>query len=268
MPNSRMHGSSAPDDPPEEINFYGRASSPFPSGLAPGAARRQAAAMLFLFYSIVYGGGILLGGIQDRPVAIILSAFPLGTLMLLATWLFIRGDRSWRESLGLGHQPLRATLGWSLLGFIGTYLVNLVLIGAYLAAHGDLEAIAAHRAIWLGSLAELPLAVILPLAAFAALWEETVFRGFLLGRLRASVPVQDSQGVVRRRDMPAVVLAGLLFGAGHGYQGLLGVGQTALIGIALGALTLWRRSLWPAIGAHLAIDAFSLIAIKVLKLTS
>jgi membrane protease YdiL (CAAX protease family) len=242
--------------------------SPFPSGLVPSAARRQAAAMLFLFYSIIYGGGILLGGMQDRPAALILSAFLLGTLMLLATVLFVRRDTSWRESLGLGRQSLGAMLAWSLLGFIGTYVVNLVLIGAYLAAHGNLEAVAAHRATWLGSLAELPVVVILPLAAFAAIWEETVFRGFLLGRLRASMLVQDSRKAILRRDLLVVALTGLLFGAGHGYQGLLGVGQTALAGITLGALTVWRESLWPAIGAHLAIDAFSLVAIKALKLIS
>ncbi len=268
MPNCPIRGASPPDDRREEVSYTGRMIAPFPSGLAPGAARRQAGAMLFLFYSIVYGGGILLGGMQDRPAALILSAFPLGTLMLLATGLFIRRDTSWRESLGLGHQPLGATLGWSLLGFIGTYVVSLVLVGAYLVVHGNLEAIAAHRAIWLGSLAELPIVVILPLAAFAAMWEETVFRGFLLGRLRASMPVQDSPKATLRRDLPAVVLTGLLFGAGHGYQGLLGVGQTALIGIALGALTVWRKNLWPAIGAHLAIDAFGLVAMKALRIMS
>lgn len=221
--------------------------------------------MLILFYSIVYGGGILLGGMQERPAALALSAVVLGTLMLLATVFFLRHDASWRQSLGFGHQPLGGMLGWSLLGFTGTYVVNLVLISAYLAAHGDLEAVAAHRATWLGSLAELPVEVILPLAAFAALWEETVFRGFLLGRLRASMPVQDSRGAALRRDVLAVVLTGLFFGAGHGYQGLLGVGQTALAGIALGALTVWRKSLWPAIGAHLAIDAFGLVMVKALK---
>ncbi len=240
--------------------------SPFPSGLAPGAARRQAVALVVLFYIIVYGGGILVGGMHDRPAALILSAFVLGTLMLLATVLFVRHDASWRESLGLGHQPAGSMLRWSLLGFLGTYVVNIVLISVYVTAHGDLEAVAAHRATWMGGLMELPMEVILPLAAFAALWEETVFRGFLLGRLRASMPVQDSRGAALRRDLLAVLLTGLFFGAGHGYQGLLGVVQTTFAGIALGALTVWRKSVWPAIGAHLAIDAFGLVALKALKL--
>lgn len=239
--------------------------SPFPSGLSPGAARRQAGALLVLFYSLVYGGGILFGGRHDRLAAPILSALVLGLLMLLAMGLFVRRDASWRESLGLGRQPVGSVLGWSLLGFVGTYVVNLVFISVYLSTQGNLEAIAAQRATWLGKLAEVRTEAILPLAAFAAVWEETVFRGFVLGRLRAAMPVQDSRGAALRRDLLAVVLTALFFGAGHGYQGGLGLVQTTIAGGALGALAVWRNSLWPAIGAHLAIDTFGLLALKALR---
>jgi membrane protease YdiL (CAAX protease family) len=239
--------------------------SPFPSGLAPSTARRQVVAMLVLFYGIAYGGGFFFGGLHDRPAVLILSAFALGTIMLLVTVLFVRHDASWRDSLGLGFQPIGSILGWSLLGFIGTYVVNIVLISVYVTAQGDLEAVAARRATWMGGLVGLPVEMILPLAAFAAIWEETVFRGFLLGRLRASIPVQDSRGAALRRDALAVVLTAIFFGAGHGYQGLLGIMQTTLAGITLGALAVWRKSVWPAIGAHLAIDAFGLVALKALR---
>ncbi|HSB81141.1 MAG TPA: CPBP family intramembrane glutamic endopeptidase [Candidatus Methylomirabilis sp.] len=239
--------------------------SPFPSGLAPGTARRQAGALLVLFYGLVYGGGILFGSRHDRLAAPIPSALVLGLLMLLAIGLCVRRDASWRESLGLGPQPVGSVLGWSLLGFAGTYAVNLALISVYLSLQGNLEAIAAHRATWLGKLAEVPTEAILPLAAFAAVWEETVFRGFLLGRLRAAMPVLDTKGAALRRDLLAVVLTALFFGAGHGYQGGLGLVQTTIAGVALGALAVWRNSLWPAIGAHLAIDTFGLLVLKVLK---
>ena len=239
--------------------------SPFPAGLSPRTARRQAVVLLVLFYFIVYPGGFLVGGMRDRPAMLFLSALALGTLMLLAAALFVRHDASWRESLGLGHRPVGSILGWSLLGFLGTYVVNIVLIGAYLTAHGNLEALASHRASWLGRLAEVPAEAILPLAAFAAVWEETVFRGFLLGRLRASMPVQDSRRAAVCRDVPAIVLTALFFGAGHGYQGVLGLVQTTVAGVALGALAVWRKSIWPAIGAHLAIDAFGLMALRALK---
>ncbi|HWU36715.1 MAG TPA: CPBP family intramembrane glutamic endopeptidase, partial [Candidatus Acidoferrum sp.] len=127
------------------------------------------------------------------------------------------------------------------------------------------ETVVARRATWMGGLSQLPVEVILPLAAFAAIWEETVFRGFLLGRLRASIPAKNSQDVSLQRDVAAILLSAICFGLGHGYQGVLGMMQTTLAGIALGALAVWRKSLWPAIGTHLAIDVFGLIMIKVLK---
>jgi membrane protease YdiL (CAAX protease family) len=240
-------------------------TSPFPSALPSGVARRQAVTLLLLFYGLVYGVELLGDPLRDRLATPILSTLLLGACMLFAAALFVRRDESWRESLGLGRQPVGPTLGWSLLGFVGAYAANVVLSVAYLASQGDLEAVVAQRAAWFGKFAEVPLGTILPIAALVALWEETVFRGFLLGRLRASIPAQDSRGAALRRDAVAVVLTALFFGAGHGYQGELGLLQTTVAGVALGALAVWRKSIWPAIGAHLAIDAFGLLALKALQ---
>jgi membrane protease YdiL (CAAX protease family) len=221
--------------------------------------------VLILLYTIAYGGGFLIGGLYDGVAALTLSALVLGALMLLATVLFVRHDASWRESLGLENRPVGSMLGWSLLGFIGTYTANLALIGAYLAAQGNLEALVTRKMSSLGKFAEVPVGVALVLAIFAAVWEEIVFRGFLLGRLRAAMPMRDSRGAALRRDILAVLLTSLFFGTGHGYQGVLGLVQTALAGGILGALTVWRKSLWPAIGAHLAIDAFGFVMLKALR---
>jgi membrane protease YdiL (CAAX protease family) len=240
---------------------------PFPSGLTARTARGQAVALLVSFYGIVYGGPIFVGSIHDGVAIPILLSILLGALMLLVVARFTRHDASWRESLGLDRQPIGSTLRWSLLGFVGTYGVNIALSSIYLALQGDLEAVAAHRATWLGSLAELRVELILPLAAFVAVWEETVFRGFLLGRLRATMPVTDTRGAVLRRDVVAIMITALCFGAGHGYQGVLGLVQTTAAGAVLGALAIWRKSIWPAIGAHLTIDAFGLLAIKALAST-
>ena len=226
------------DIPGSEDAYDSRIPSPFPSGLLAGAARRQAMVLLVLFYGLVYGGGYLASALRSPFAAPVLSALFLGTLMLLATALVVRRDASWRESLGLEYQPAGAMLGWSLLGFVGTYAVNLVISTAYLALQGNLEVVMAHRVTLFGKLADVPLGAILPIAAFIAVWEETVFRGFILGRLRASIPVQDTPGATLRRDTLAVVLTALCFGAGHGYQGGLGLLQTTVAGVGLGTILL------------------------------
>ena len=252
------------DTPGSEDTHDSRTPSPFPSGLLAGAARRQAVVLLALFYGLVYGGGFLAGALRHPFATPVFSALFLGTLMLLVTALAVRRDASWRDSLGLGHQPAESMLGWSLLGFVGTYAVNVVISTAYFSSQGNLQAAMAHRVALFGKLAELPLGVVLPIAAFVAVWEETVFRGFILGRFRASIPVQDTPGATLRRDALAVILTALCFGAGHGYQGGLGLLQTTVAGLGLGALAIWRKSIWPAIGAHFAIDAFGLLALKAL----
>jgi membrane protease YdiL (CAAX protease family) len=235
---------------------------PFPWSLSPRTARWQAAAVLALFFGLVYGTPGLLPDGSHRIAAALLSILVLGGLMLLAVMLLIRRDVSWRGSLALERQPIRSVLGWSLLGFAITYAVNILLVIGYILSHGSLEAQAVGRAHWLQHLAEIPPEAILPLAAFVGVWEEAVFRGFLLGRLRAALPAAATPRATFLRDALAVVLCGLCFGAGHGYQGVLGVMQTTTAGMVLGAVTVWRGSLWPAIGAHLAIDAFGLLVIK------
>jgi membrane protease YdiL (CAAX protease family) len=233
---------------------------PFPSDLAPRAARQQAAQLLVLFYAVVYGTGLVAGGMRHRLASPILSAMLIGSLMLLIVLVLIRRDRSAVESLGLAREPMAAVVGWSLAGLVGTYVVNLVLTTLYIATAADLERLAARRATWLGALSELPAEIILPLAAFVGLWEELVFRGFLLGRLR--VALSDRGLSTLQRDALAVALTALFFGAGHGYQGILGLIQTTVAGVVLGALTVGRGSLWPAIGTHLAIDVFGLFVVK------
>jgi membrane protease YdiL (CAAX protease family) len=235
---------------------------PFASSLTPGAARRQAALLLILFYAVIYGTAFLAGPARERLASPLLSALLIGSVMLLAVLLLVRRDGSWRESLGLVPQPPGGVVAWSLLGFVGTYAVNLVLTTLYISAAGSLEALAARRASWVGALAQLPGRTILPLVIFVGLWEELVFRGFLLGRLRAALPAPE--GRERRRDAAAVVLTALFFGAGHGYQGPLGLMQTSVAGVVLGTLAVRRGSLWPAIGTHLAIDLFGLVLIRLI----
>jgi len=233
---------------------------PFPSSLTPRAAGLQAAALLVLFYGVIYGTALLGGTALQRLAGPLRSSLLIGGLMLLAVLVLVRRDASWRQSLGLAPQPPGSVVAWSLLGFLATYAINLVLTVFVVAAYLDLEALAARRAPWLGALAQLPARTVLPLAVFVGLWEELVFRGFLLGRLRAALHAPGRSE--RRRDLFAVGLTALSFGAGHAYQGGLGLLQTTVAGLVLGALTLRRASLWPAVGAHLAIDLFGLLLVR------
>ncbi len=90
----------------------------------------------------------------------------------------------------------------------------------------------------------------------AAFGEEMIFRGYFMNR------IADLLGNGRIRWISALLLSSLIFGAGHGYQGLAGAIGTTEIGLLLGALYLVnRQNLWMNIVCHGFIDSISLISL-------
>lgn len=236
-------------------------AAPFPVGLTPLRANLQAFAVLAVAYGAIYGGALLRG--TTRPSSPGLSALALGSAMLLLTALFVRKDADWKQSLGVARPAPLPTVGYGLLGVAMGYAVNILLVLPYLAIRGNLKQQAADKAKWTSALNDLPILSLLPLAMFVGFWEEVVFRGFILGRLR--VALGAGEGAPPSRTVLAIVFTGLLFGGAHGYQGPTGLLQTSALGIAFGVLTVWRKSVWPAVIAHLTIDAVSLFALRVAK---
>ncbi len=57
----------------------------------------------------------------------------------------------------------------------------------------------------------------------------------------------------------AIALVALIFGLGHLPQGLGGVGVTMALGLGLGTIMLWHRSIWEAVFAHGCLDAASFV---------
>ncbi len=88
------------------------------------------------------------------------------------------------------------------------------------------------------------IAALLP-AAFA---EEILFRGLAIGGLSQFLP-----------PLLLVVLTGVLFGVVHLPQGRIGVAGAAALGVALGALFLWRWSLLACTVAHYGINLAQLL---------
>jgi membrane protease YdiL (CAAX protease family) len=85
---------------------------------------------------------------------------------------------------------------------------------------------------------ELAFGVIL--VAIVAVAEETVFRGYLLLRLRS----------LTGGTAAAVVLSSLIFALGHGYQGAAGTIAVGFIGALLAVIYLWRGSIVAPVVLH------------------
>jgi membrane protease YdiL (CAAX protease family) len=95
------------------------------------------------------------------------------------------------------------------------------------------------------------LATLLLMWTFAAFGEEFAFRGYLLSRFIKAAGGSTSAAWI------GVIVVGVLFGIGHYYKGPVGMIDSAVAGVILGAVCLLTgRNLWAAILAHGLIDTY------------
>ena len=89
------------------------------------------------------------------------------------------------------------------------------------------------------------------LSAWVAVFEETLFRGYLLTRIHAMV-----------RHWPATVFLGaLVFALPHFYEGVPAMVMILALGVVMGALFVWRRSLVPVVVLHFFFNSAELMAL-------
>ena len=84
--------------------------------------------------------------------------------------------------------------------------------------------------------------------------EETIFRGYLILRLKA----------LTSNTVTAVLLSSLIFSLGHGYEGSAGVITVGFMGLVFGLLYLWRESLVIAITLHFLQDLVTILILPLL----
>ncbi|MEN6335433.1 MAG: type II CAAX endopeptidase family protein [Phycisphaerales bacterium] len=100
---------------------------------------------------------------------------------------------------------------------------------------------------------EVALAVVL--VVVVAISEETIFRGYLILRLRT----------VTSSTAAAVVLSSVIFALGHGYEGSLGVVTIGVMGLIFSLAYLWTGSLVVPIVLHFLQDFIGIVVIHYLQ---
>lgn len=89
------------------------------------------------------------------------------------------------------------------------------------------------------------LCVFLLVAVTAGIWEELLYRGFLIWFL---TPYTGFIG--------AIILSSIMFGLAHVYQSAFAIVRTALIGLVLAIAFVASGSLWWLMAAHALLDVF------------
>ena len=99
--------------------------------------------------------------------------------------------------------------------------------------------------------------IILLMSLATGVYEEVLFRGYLLTRL----------GQLFGSPVAAAVVSSLLFGSLHIYEGYAAVIIITIFGLVLAVCTLWRRSLVAAMVAHFLFNTFQLIMLYLISET-
>lgn len=86
--------------------------------------------------------------------------------------------------------------------------------------------------------------------------EETVFRGYMFERLKKLC------GTSTKSKTLIVIITSLLFGAAHYMnQGIIGVAQATIVGLAFGTVYVYTEKIWIVMIAHAAFDLTALFMI-------
>jgi len=215
-----------------------------PSGLGatPGGVRDALRAQRFLLPELLVATAILAAGFAGL---LPFSATPFLVVLGVAS-LWLRGEGA--RAVGLARPD------WGRTALVG--------IGAGIGYQGFSLYVAEPAIARLtGRLPDVslfaPLAgnvhvLLISLAVawtLAAVGEEFVYRGYLLTRIARVL------GNTPRTWVGALAVTGILFGAGHGYQGVSGMISAGLGGFAFGLLYLVTgRNLWVSVIAHGTTD--------------
>ena len=90
------------------------------------------------------------------------------------------------------------------------------------------------------------------LVVVVAVSEETIFRGYLILRIKA----------VTGSATAAVVISSIIFSLGHGYEGLGGAVTVGIMGAFFAVIYLWRKSLIAPITMHFMQDFIAIVVVS------
>lgn len=220
----------------------------------PNRKEQTVELLVFLFLivptmtlSFFTGGGAAGGNFAVLAFATIVRDLALVSLILYFIWR--------------NHEP-RSRLGWrfegygkeaavGLLLFVPMFLVAAVVERALSSAGLSVPSKPVEFVTSVGLAQELGALALVIVVAFA---EETIFRGYLILRLKA----------ITESPFAAVLLSAGIFSLGHGYEGTAGAVTVGVLGLIFAAVYLWRQSLVAPMVMHFMQDFIGIVLVPLL----
>ncbi len=223
--------------------------------LSPWEAVVEIGFVFFIFLApmiarVLLSGEDVLDQAEKSGVSPYWSVAVNGSLALTMVWFILHKDRHSFKSLGLHFKN-----GWQ-----EVVIAGLVLIGIYVLQGVIVLGIEKIHPEWMGPLVKrrgemigkFPLLSpreLLVFTLFVGFYEELLFRGFLISRLK----------IAMKSVWPAVIISSAIFAVVHSYQDWLAMIQIFIIALVLGGLFVLRGSLVSPILVHAGFDFISLM---------
>ncbi|UCD28900.1 MAG: CPBP family intramembrane metalloprotease [Planctomycetota bacterium] len=195
---------------------------------------------------------------EDTRWYFIWESMGVGATVMLTCVLMLRIAGHKAITIGWVFKDFHVNVGLGVAAFVVTVIVLIMFASFLIVIYPDIlsQPSAAQQAIE-GSFPRLSIPVIILMTLFVALWEEFVFRGFVLTRLYA----------LFRRWWLAVLVGSAVFGMMHIYEGLLAVLLIFILGMIMGSLLVWRKSLLPSITFHLMHNLVMFLLLRSISTT-
>lgn len=253
--------SPADDHDPMLLKRTGRWAALADAGILVAAALMMEIA-LWIGMAVLDGAPLDADGELDmaalKPWLLPMLTVRAGLLTLLILLLCrVRGQRVAAVGMTVRRLALNGLLGIGVCGVVYGFLLAFVVI-VMLCVPELQEQMEANQGKLHDMLPDLSLAGFLWLAILVGFYEELVFRGFLMPRLRRCFGSW----------IPAVLVSTAVFTALHAFEQVaVALPVIAMLSLAFSLVTIWRRSIVPAIVAHALFD-FSQFAMLYMAMQS
>jgi len=184
------------------------------------------------------------GGIESEfhrtmlvPLVLVRAAVACGII-----WLIVTARKQGGASLGLGRRgwAIDTLIGIAALPFVYGFIL-LVMLLIFVLVPGLQKQMTENVTRIMNIVPKMPIVLFFLFALAIGFYEELIFRGFLLTRLRRGT----------NSWIAAVVLSTVAFTLPHALdQTLIALVPVGILSVSFSLLTIWRRSIVPAIVAH------------------
>jgi len=161
-------------------------------------------------------------------------------------WMMVTLRKQGRVSVGLGCRNWLLDVGIGILALPVVYgVIYMVMLPLVMFVPALREQAGENISRITSVVPKLPLIGFFLFACVVGLYEELIFRGFLLTRLRRGTNSWTA----------AVILSSILFIVPHAMdQTMVMLVPVGILSLSFTALTIWRRSIIPGIVTHLLFD--------------